>query len=397
MESLLRNEQVGLRRGSDPKGGSSKSGIKPGGSFNFLGRLGNARRTHHTSAMHPETPTPFLTAELPGIGGTLKQCPDDFIVEEVPAYQPCGEGEHLFLWIEKTDVAADDLLRHVARALGISPRDVGTAGVKDRRAVTRQFVSVPAKCAADVHRIETDRIHVLRHIRHANKLRTGHLRGNQFSILIREVDADAAKKAGAIAAAISRLGFPNYYGEQRFGREQETLRIGFELLRGTRRPRSIPFSQRRFLLRMSLSAVQSALFNAVLGERLRDGLFATVLAGDVMEVAASGGQFVATDTVAEQQRFDSRETVLTGPIFGPRMTAPQHEPAEREGRILSAWELTPEDFTRFAKLTSGTRRPLVVWPDELRLEQQSEGLRVDFRLPGGAYATTLLREFMKIP
>jgi tRNA pseudouridine13 synthase len=347
--------------------------------------------------MHPESPSPFLTAELPGIGGRLKQRPDDFIVEEVPAYQPCGEGEHLFLWIEKIDVAADDLLRHVAQALRISPRDVGTAGAKDRRAVTRQFVSVPAQCEADVRRIETDRIHVLRHVRHRNKLRTGHLRGNQFSILVREVDVEAAEQAAAIAAAIGRLGFPNYYGEQRFGREQETLRIGLELLRGTRRPGSIPFSQRRFLLRMSLSAVQSALFNAVLGERLRDKLFATVLDGDVMEVAASGGQFVVTDPFAEQQRFDSRETVLTGPIFGPHMTAPQHEPAEREGRILSAWELSLQDFSLFAKLTSGTRRPLVVWPDGLQLEQESEGLRLDVQLPGGVYATTLLREFMKTP
>jgi tRNA pseudouridine13 synthase len=347
--------------------------------------------------MHPETPTPFLTAELPGIGGRLKQSPNDFIVEEVPTYQPCGEGEHLFLWIEKTDVAADELLRHVARALGISPRDVGTAGVKDRRAVTRQFVSVPAKCEADICRIETDRIHILRHVRHRNKLRTGHLQGNRFSILLREVDAEAAERAVPIAAAIHRLGFPNYYGEQRFGREQETLGIGLELLRGTRRPGSIPFSQRRFLLRMALSAVQSALFNAVLGERLSDGLFNTVLAGDVMQVTASGGQFVATDTVAEQQRFDRRETVLTGPIFGPRMTAPQHESAEREQRILSAWELSSQEFTRFAKLTSGTRRPLVVWPDELRLERETEGLRVGFGLPSGAYATTLLRELMKSP
>jgi tRNA pseudouridine13 synthase len=347
--------------------------------------------------MPPETPTPFLTADLPGIGGRLKQRPHDFIVEEVPAYQPCGEGEHLFLWVEKTDVAADDLLRHVARTLGISPRDVGTAGVKDRRAVTRQFVSVPAECEARLGRIETDRIHVLRHVRHRNKLRTGHLRGNLFSILVREVDAEAADKAAPIAAAIRRLGFPNYYGEQRFGREGETLQIGLELLRGTRRPGSIPFSQRRFLLRMALSAVQSALFNAVLGQRLRDGLFGTVLAGDVMQVTGSGGQFVATDAAAEQLRFDSRETVLTGPIFGPHMTAPQHEPAEREQRILSAWELSPREFLRFARLTSGTRRPIVVWPDELRFDQETEGLRVEFRLPGGAYATTLLREFMKVP
>ena len=146
---------------------------------------------------------------------------------------------------------------------------------------------------------------------------------------------------------------------------------------------------------MSLSAVQSALFNAVLAERLRDGLFGTVLPGDVMQVVASGGQFVAIDAAAEQPRFDSRQTSLTGPIFGPRMTAPQHEPAAREGRILSAWGLSPEDFTRFAKLTSGTRRPLVVWPDELRFEGESEGLRFEFRLPSGVYATTLLREFMK--
>ncbi len=364
-------------------------------SYNFLARLGNVRRTHHTSAMRSDTPLPFLTAELPGTGGRLKQRPEDFFVEEIPAYDPCGEGEHLFLWIEKTDVAADELLRHIARTLGISPRDVGTAGLKDRRAVTRQFVSVPAGCEAGVGRIETDRIHVLRSLRHRNKLRTGHLRGNRFSILVRDLDSDAAARAAPIAEAISRLGFPNYYGEQRFGREEETLRVGLDLLHGTCGPQSISPARRRFLLRMSLSAVQSALFNAVLAERLRDGLFGTVLPGDVMQVVASGGQFVAIDAAAEQPRFDSRQTSLTGPIFGPRMTAPQHEPAAREGRILSAWGLSPEDFTRFAKLTSGTRRPLVVWPDELRFEGESEGLRFEFRLPSGVYATTLLREFMK--
>jgi len=345
--------------------------------------------------MQADTPLPYLTAGLPGIGGRLKERPEDFVVEEIPAYEPCGEGEHLFLWVEKTNVAADELTRHIARALRISPRDIGIAGLKDRRAVTRQFVSVPSRCEPHVERIETDRIRVLSCVRHGNKLRTGHLRGNRFSILVRDVAVDAASKCAPIAEAVARQGFPNYYGDQRFGRENETLRIGLELLGGRSTPSSIPPARRRFLMRMSLSAVQSALFNAILAERISDGLFTTVLAGDVMQVAASGGPFVATDAQLEQERFDRRETVLTGPIVGPQMTMPRDVPASREARVLTAWQLSLDDFSRFPKLTSGTRRPLVVWPDDLRTQPEESGMRFEFRLPSGVYATTLLREFLK--
>lgn len=345
--------------------------------------------------MRPDTPLPYLTADLPGIGGHLKDRPKDFVVEEIPAYEPCGEGEHLFLWIEKTDVAAEELSRHVARSLGISPRDIGVAGLKDRRAVTRQFLSVPARLEEHVPRIETDRIRVLRSACHRNKLRTGHLRGNRFSILLRDLDGDAAAKSAAIAEAINRRGYPNFYGEQRFGRERETLDLGLDLLSGAAKPHSIAPSRRRFLLRMSLSAVQSALFNTVLAERIRDSLSSIVLPGDVMQVVASGGQFVVDDECAEQQRFDARETVLTGPIFGPRMIAPAHEPAVREERVLSAWNLSAADFTKFGKLTIGTRRPMIIWPEGLKVAEESAGLRLEFGLPSGAYATCLLREFSK--
>ena len=99
---------------------------------------------------------PCLTSDLPGIGGVLKTEPEDFVVEEIPAYEPSGSGEHLFLWIEKRDVSANDLVRHVSRSLRCSPRDIGVAGLKDRRAITRQYVSVPAKLAADLPQIEDD-------------------------------------------------------------------------------------------------------------------------------------------------------------------------------------------------------------------------------------------------
>jgi tRNA pseudouridine13 synthase len=114
-----------------------------------------------------------------------------------------------------------------------------------------------------------------------------------------------------------------------------------------------------------------------------------------MEVTASGGKFVVADARAEQAPFDRCETVLTGPLFGPKMTPPTGEPAEREQRILSTWKLTEADFERFAQLTSGTRRPFLVWPTDPCVNPDPHGLRLDFTLPSGAYATTFLGELMK--
>jgi len=207
---------------------------------------------------------------------------------------------------------------------------------------------------------------------------------------------DAVARAAPIAEAINRLGFPNYYGEQRFGREKETLRIGLELLQGKVGPESIAPARRRFLLRMSLSAVQSALFNVVLAERLRDSLFSTVSAGRRDAGGGEWGQFVAIDAAAEQQRFDSRQILLTGPIFGPRMTAPQHEPAAREGRVLSAWGCLPSTY---AVCQTDERHAAAAGrlPDALRVENESDGLRFDVRLPAASMQPPLLREFLKTP
>lgn len=342
----------------------------------------------------PMTPL-MLTADLPGIGGILKQSPEDFIVEEIPAYEPNGEGEHLFLWIEKHDTAAEQLTQHIARCLVISNGEIGVAGLKDKRAVTRQYVSVPFKAAERVPEIDTDQIHVLKSERHVNKLRTGHLRGNRFTIVVRDVADGALARAQAILQQINRLGFPNYYGEQRFGSRGDNVQTGMELLSGRKTPRSLPGARRKFLLRLMLSSVQSQLFNNVLESRLRDGLLHQVLDGDVMQVVASGGSFVVEDATTDQGRFDEREIVITGPIFGGKMRQPTGVVAEREAQILTDFGLTLEDFDRFKKLLSGTRRPFLIWPDDLAVTEVEQGLQFTFTLPSGVYATTLLREFMK--
>src|SRR3990172_1451840 len=197
-----------------------------------------ADRSQTASAEDGAQSPPYLTADLPGIGGLLKECSQDFDVEEIPAYLPAGEGEHLFLWIEKEDISAEQLTRHVASTLGVSGREIGVAGLKDRRAVTRQYISVPTRFEDRTDALGTDRIRVLEARRHRNKLRTGHLKGNRFSILVRAVEPQADSRATEIGRRIERVGFPNYFGSQRYGREGETLALGWQLLKGSKEARA---------------------------------------------------------------------------------------------------------------------------------------------------------------
>jgi tRNA pseudouridine13 synthase len=341
-------------------------------------------------------PPPLLTAALPGIGGRIKQIPEDFEVEEIPAYEPSGSGDFLYLWIEKRDMGAEYFARQVARRLELPPGEVGTAGLKDRRAVTRQMVSVPAAVEGRLEQLNGDGITLLRVGRHSNKLKPGHLHGNRFRILIR--DAAGTERLPPILEQVRRDGMPNYYGPQRFGRGGETLRIGLALLRGetptSTEGRRIN-ARSPFLRKLALSAAQSALFNHHLARRIDDGLLRRVLPGDVMAKWPYGGMFVAEDVTREQARFDARETVSAGPIFGRKTFAAQAEAAEREATILSEAGLTRESFNGFGKLVQGTRRHNLIYLDDLNAVTEADGVRLSVSLPAGSYATVLLREVMK--
>ena len=337
---------------------------------------------------HPAMSPPLLTPELPGCGGRIRATDDDFEVEEVPSYAPCGEGDHLFLWVEKRGLAPEYFARTIAQRLGISPGAVGTAGLKDRHAVTRQWVSVPKECEPRVAKLDGDGLRVLKTGRHTNKLKPGHLRGNRFRILIR--DAARSDAVDAILDRIRTQGLPNFYGPQRFGRDGNTVELGWQCL-----ARKAPRRVRPFLFRFALSAVQSLLFNDVLTRRMRDGLYRTVLDGDVMSKWPFGGLFVAKDVPAEQARFDAKETVTAGPMFGSKTFRAEGVAAEREAAVLSNNRLSPASFGGFGKLVLGTRRHNMVYLDDLTAAWEPDGLRLGFMLPAGSYATVLLREVMK--
>jgi len=331
------------------------------------------------------------------VGGTFRSGAEDFEVEEVPAYLPSGEGEHLYLWVEKRMRSTPEVARALAAVLDVPERDVSYAGLKDRRAVTRQWFSVWTK-AMPPPDLRGDGFHVIQAARHGNKLRTGHLRGNRFRLVLRGTQG-GREVAEAVFVALEARGVPNWFGPQRFGRDGDNAVLGLALV-GLAEHRDLERARRdRFLRRLALSALQSALFNALLEERLAAGGFSRVELGDLLQLGQDGRGpvFACTDPEADQPRLLRFEVRATGPLYGPKMRWPEEEPGRRERDLMRRAGLSLEVLARGGGELQGGRRPLRVRPSDCEVEVVPEGLRVAFSLPRGAYATALLLELMKSP
>jgi tRNA pseudouridine13 synthase len=337
---------------------------------------------------------PHITADLEGIGGEIKADPAHFVVEEIPLYEPAGGGEHVYVRITREGWNTRDLQKALATLFGLRPAAVGAAGLKDKHARVTQTFSITLP---DVS-ISTDGVarkieealpvKVIWAMRHRNKLRKGHLLGNRFRIVVRHPDPEGAlPQARVIAEALREQGLPNYYGGQRFGHGGGNIERGREILMGTRRERD------RWLKRFLLSACQAHLFNEWLAERIQRGWFTEILEGDIAKVIETGGIFEVEDVDAERARFERREITYTGPIYGEKMRWAQGVPGELERSILEH-EGISEEVLHSAKLP-GSRRPARLFLKDLDIEVCPEGLRFSFELPKGAYATTVLREFLK--
>lgn len=330
-----------------------------------------------------------LTAALPGTGGSIRATPDDFEVEEIPAYTPSGQGEHLFLLVEKVGLDTPEAALRIASALGLHLGDVSWAGLKDRVARTRQWLCVPARAEAALGTlVPSPELRVLSHARHGNKLRGGHLRGNRFRIRVRD-----AGRPDAVSPVMQRLvaeGLPNAFGEQRFGRGDTGLR-GRALVRGERLPKRPGAFERK----LYVSAYQALLFNRMLENRLRDGTLRRVLAGDLMRKTDSGGLFVCREQQVDQPRVERGEIVATGPIFGWKMQRPDGEVDAAEQAVLAAEGLTLESFRRLGSIAEGTRRPFTVPVADAHWSVDGSTIELSFMLPAGSYATVLLDEVMK--
>ncbi len=393
---------------------------------------------------------PYLTDDLPGTGGQIKTNPEDFIVEEIPLYAPSGQGQHVYLTLEKTGMTTLQAINAIADALKISRREIGYAGLKDAQAVTRQTLSIGGGVTEEaVAALNIPGIRVLSVSRHTNKLKVGHLKGNRFVIRVRGVGQNALPLAEAVLSRLQHCGAPNYFGQQRFGIRQNTHRLGLALMRnqpaefiaeflGRPHPAENPLVQRaralfdegrpaealaawpsllyeerkvlqtlvekgdaakalhvldRRLKRLFVSATQSHLFNRLLAQRL--ATLGVLEEGDVAYIHRSGACFVVESAAREQPRADAFEISPAGPLFGPKYLPARGEPGRRERALLEASGIALEDFLVPGVRLEGGRRPYRVPIEDVSIRPEEEALVLSFTLPSGSYATAVLREVMK--
>lgn len=287
-------------------------------------------------------------------------------------------------------MTTQDAVHRVAEAAAVHPRDIGYAGLKDRHAVTSQWFSLPIRSRPPEVWELPERLQVLEVSAHTNKLRTGHLRGNQFSIALLGVDQDARRRAQAIATFVQAHGMLNSFGAQRFGRGCANLPAALAWLQDGARRRVD-----RFLLKMYPSVLQSEVFNRYLGLRKELGLDRP-LAGEVARLSGSGAMFVVEDPELETVRVRGRSIHLTGPIVGPKMRSAEKQVRELEEQAKLEAGIDSRVEATLARFAPGTRRDLLIFPQSLQLVGEDAGrLRLEVELPAGSYATVLVREFTR--
>ncbi len=393
----------------------------------------------------------WLTEQLPGTGGHYKTTPEDFQVDEIPLYAPCGSGEHLYLWIEKAGISTRGVIDQLQKELKIKEWDIGYAGLKDANALTRQMISIPLASAGDIAALQLYKARIVRSQQHTNKLRLGHLAGNRFKITLRDVHPQAATRAAEILHIMQQSGVPNLFGEQRYGVLGNSGKLGLLLLQGDyqtfcselmgdpekirnedwkaaaaayragnwqealaalpRRMRDeqrmvkalvnqktfkqAAFSLPKSLLRLFLSATQSSIFDQFVLNRLTD--LGKLETGDIAFKHVNGACFRVTDGKIEQPRGDSFEISPTAPLFGTKVMLAEGEPGKLEQRHLQESGITLQNWQLDRGLSMpGERRPLrVPLFDQSISTPEDCALTLEFSLPKGSYATSVLREVIK--
>lgn len=327
----------------------------------------------------------------PDATGVVKANPEDFIVIEDLGYRPDGEGEQVLVRLRKVGCNTRFVAEALARFAGIHPRDVSFAGMKDRHAVTEQWfcLRIPGKETPDFSRFQLEGCEVLETSRHRRKLRTGALQGNTFQLILRQIsNRDAVEQR---LHQIRVAGVPNYFGMQRFGHN------GNNLLMARRWATNDIVVRERNKRSFLLSAARSALFNHVVSERLalHDSLLKPI-SGDALQLSGRGSWFVAQQNELDelQSRLENNELRVTAPLpgrgeWGTQGDALQFEQQSLAGEVQLTGLLEREGV-------DAARRAILLMPQDFRWVWQDDvTIELNFWLPAGSFATSVLREILQ--
>lgn len=330
----------------------------------------------------------FLTAHGDSVAkADFKQNLEDFKVNEILGFEPSGEGQHLFLQIEKTGLNTSDIQRHLTAKTGIKPLDIGYSGLKDKMAITCQWFSLDlkGKDAPLNEDLENSQIKVLQSIRHTKKLKTGSHVKNEFIIKLKNIVGERAQVEERLDL-ITALGVPNYFGKQRFGYEGSNLAKVQAWIKGEFRVKSR--KQRGFLY----SVIRAFLFNQILSKRVEKNNWNKILEGEVLTFDDSNSCFYVDDLGTIDDRFEQLEIHPTAPLWGRDGFESRAIAKEIEEMVLANFS-DMQDFLEQQGLRLA-RRALRQKVEKPQWDWQDNDLCLKFSLVKGAYATSILNELL---
>ena len=329
----------------------------------------------------------YLQKTPPKQTALLKAECADFVVKEQLGYDMSGDGEFVAVKVRKTDCNTLFVGEQLAKFAGISARNMSYAGLKDRKAVTEQWFSLqmPGQQTPDFSQFSLEGVEILDVTRHQRKIRIGSLQGNHFEILLRN-----AKETDELKVRLDFLaknGFPNYFTEQRFGRDGNNLTQALRWANGEINVKDR--NKRSFYL----SAARSEIFNLIVSKRMELNLAQQILVGDVLQLNGSHSWFVvdeSEDLAQLQQRLAQQDVLLTAPLIGE----------EEKSAVDFENEIFAQHQALFALMRQermkAARRPILMQPQQFQWQFEPNGLRLQFALPAGSYATALIRELVNI-
>lgn len=332
----------------------------------------------------------FPTLNTIDASGSIRITTNDFKVTELNTIELSGEGEHLWLYVQKTGCNTDWVANQLSNVCQVPRRQVGFAGLKDRHAVTKQWFSVQLSKVKTIAKIESalpDEVTILDAKLHSRKIKTGQLDANQFEIIIKNIQGSKNQIEQNIQNIIEN-GVPNYFGEQRFGREMGNIQKAQDWFSGTYKVKS------KNLKSLLISTARSHIFNCIVAQRIADNTWNKPIKGDILQLNKSHSWFPDSDASSDEitRRLKQFDIHLTAAMWGEDTVQSHDDCALLENTIAEKFPIYQQGFKKFR--LKQDRRAIRVCPMDLHYQWDDDSLKLCFKLLPGAYATGVLREII---